>query len=160
MSVVLVFSEPYRLYNLDVFEYELDNTMALYGNIPLMLAHSVVARGNRKSSLTTVSGHVALHVVEILSLYVASIDVFDVTILRSYWLLVCDRREFFGSIPQKHSLTFRMEGPLLRRINRVIGCLKAAMSTFSCCLALLFVRSTDNTHRLRAHSSFLLYSPW
>ena len=25
------YSEPYRLYNLDVFEYELDETMALYG---------------------------------------------------------------------------------------------------------------------------------
>lgn len=34
-------SEPYRLYNLDVFEYELDSRMALYGSIPVMLAHSV-----------------------------------------------------------------------------------------------------------------------
>ena len=32
-------SEPYRLYNLDVFEYELDSRMALYGSIPVMLAH-------------------------------------------------------------------------------------------------------------------------
>ena len=31
--------DPYRLYNLDVFEYELNNRMALYGSIPLMLAH-------------------------------------------------------------------------------------------------------------------------
>ncbi|KYQ91049.1 alpha-glucosidase II [Tieghemostelium lacteum] len=30
---------PYRLYNLDVFEYELDKTMALYGAVPLMLSH-------------------------------------------------------------------------------------------------------------------------
>ena len=30
--------EPYRLYNLDVFEYELDETMALYASIPYMLA--------------------------------------------------------------------------------------------------------------------------
>jgi alpha 1,3-glucosidase len=36
------YSEPYRLYNLDVFEYELDQTMALYGHIPLMLAHGLV----------------------------------------------------------------------------------------------------------------------
>lgn len=34
-------SEPYRLYNLDVFEYELDSRMALYGSIPYMVAHSV-----------------------------------------------------------------------------------------------------------------------
>lgn len=32
--------DPYRLYNLDVFEYELDNPMALYGSIPYMVAHS------------------------------------------------------------------------------------------------------------------------
>ena len=34
------YSEPYRLYNFDVFEYELDQTMALYGHVPFMMAHS------------------------------------------------------------------------------------------------------------------------
>ncbi|CAM9381579.1 unnamed protein product [Pylaiella littoralis] len=33
------FSEPYRLYTLDVFEYELDSPAALYGAIPVMLGH-------------------------------------------------------------------------------------------------------------------------
>jgi alpha 1,3-glucosidase len=33
-----VVSEPYRLYNLDVFEYELNEPMALYGHIPMVLA--------------------------------------------------------------------------------------------------------------------------
>jgi alpha 1,3-glucosidase len=32
--------DPYRLYNLDVFEYELDNKMALYGSIPFMISHA------------------------------------------------------------------------------------------------------------------------
>uniref|UniRef100_A0A8C0XF32 Glycoside hydrolase family 31 N-terminal domain-containing protein n=1 Tax=Castor canadensis TaxID=51338 RepID=A0A8C0XF32_CASCN len=32
--------EPYRLYNLDVFQYELDNPMALYGSVPMLLAHN------------------------------------------------------------------------------------------------------------------------
>ncbi|XP_058382643.1 neutral alpha-glucosidase AB isoform X1 [Diceros bicornis minor] len=32
--------EPYRLYNLDVFQYELYNPMALYGSVPVLLAHS------------------------------------------------------------------------------------------------------------------------
>eukprot|EP01095_Lingulamoeba_sp_RSL-Kostka_P001495 TRINITY_DN12075_c0_g1_i1.p1 TRINITY_DN12075_c0_g1~~TRINITY_DN12075_c0_g1_i1.p1 ORF type:complete len:916 (+),score=328.64 TRINITY_DN12075_c0_g1_i1:28-2775(+) len=32
-------TDPYRLYNLDVFEYELDETMALYGSVPLMIGH-------------------------------------------------------------------------------------------------------------------------
>ena len=36
------YQEPYRLYNLDVFEYELDETMALYGHIPFMAAHGLV----------------------------------------------------------------------------------------------------------------------
>ncbi|XP_072023564.1 neutral alpha-glucosidase AB-like isoform X2 [Amphiura filiformis] len=33
-------TDPYRLYNLDVFEYELDNPMALYGSVPYMIAHN------------------------------------------------------------------------------------------------------------------------
>lgn len=32
-------AEPYRMYTLDVFEYELDVPMALYGDIPLMIGH-------------------------------------------------------------------------------------------------------------------------
>uniref|UniRef100_A0A2R9CR06 Neutral alpha-glucosidase AB n=1 Tax=Pan paniscus TaxID=9597 RepID=A0A2R9CR06_PANPA len=32
--------EPYRLYNLDVFQYELYNPMALYGSVPVLLAHN------------------------------------------------------------------------------------------------------------------------
>ncbi|XP_013399270.1 neutral alpha-glucosidase AB isoform X2 [Lingula anatina] len=32
--------DPYRLYNLDVFEYELDSPAALYGAVPVMLAHN------------------------------------------------------------------------------------------------------------------------
>ena len=31
--------EPYRLYNLDVFEYEMDSPAALYGSIPFMMSH-------------------------------------------------------------------------------------------------------------------------
>jgi hypothetical protein len=34
------YKEPYRLYNLDVFEYELDETMALYGEVPLIVSQS------------------------------------------------------------------------------------------------------------------------
>lgn len=31
-------SEPFRLYNLDVFEFELDKALGLYGSVPLMIA--------------------------------------------------------------------------------------------------------------------------
>ncbi|KAI9266106.1 glycosyl hydrolases family 31-domain-containing protein [Sporodiniella umbellata] len=34
------YEEPYRLYNTDVFEYALDSPTALYGAVPLMVAHS------------------------------------------------------------------------------------------------------------------------
>jgi alpha 1,3-glucosidase len=34
------FSDPYRLYNADVFEYLASSPMSLYGSIPLMHAHS------------------------------------------------------------------------------------------------------------------------
>ena len=33
------YTDPYRLYNLDVFEYDLDVPMALYGAVPFMLSH-------------------------------------------------------------------------------------------------------------------------
>lgn len=33
------YDEPYRLYNADVFEYEMDSPMTLYGSIPFMQAH-------------------------------------------------------------------------------------------------------------------------
>ncbi|GAA6001422.1 hypothetical protein JCM10207_006659 [Rhodosporidiobolus poonsookiae] len=33
------YTDPYRLYNLDVFEYEADSEMALYGSVPFMQAH-------------------------------------------------------------------------------------------------------------------------
>ncbi|CAG2104181.1 unnamed protein product [Medioppia subpectinata] len=33
-------SDPYRLFNVDINEYELENPMALYGAYPLMVAHS------------------------------------------------------------------------------------------------------------------------
>jgi alpha 1,3-glucosidase len=38
---LIIFSDtdPYRLFNLDVFEYDIQNPMALYGSIPYMLAH-------------------------------------------------------------------------------------------------------------------------
>jgi len=36
------YQEPFRLYNLDVFEYELDETMSLYGHVPLVVSHSKV----------------------------------------------------------------------------------------------------------------------
>lgn len=33
-------AQPYRLYNLDVFEYELNEPMALYGSVPVLMAHA------------------------------------------------------------------------------------------------------------------------
>jgi alpha 1,3-glucosidase len=36
------YKEPYRLYNLDVFEYELNESMALYGSVPMTLTQSEI----------------------------------------------------------------------------------------------------------------------
>ena len=33
--------EPYRLMNLDVFEYELDHQMGIYGSVPFLQAHGL-----------------------------------------------------------------------------------------------------------------------
>lgn len=35
------YNDPYRLYNLDVFEYELDEPMALYGAVPFIVSQSI-----------------------------------------------------------------------------------------------------------------------
>ena len=43
------YHQPYRLYNSDVFEYEMDSPMTLYGAIPFMQTH-------RKDSLSESSG--------------------------------------------------------------------------------------------------------
>ena len=52
-TAIKSYTEPYRLYNLDVFEYELDNTMALYGNIPFLVSHDLVS--NQQQSLMALS---------------------------------------------------------------------------------------------------------
>ena len=41
------YKDPYRLYNLDVFEYELDREVALYGAVPLMWSHKMTKQGSR-----------------------------------------------------------------------------------------------------------------
>ena len=50
-SIAPHYNEPYRLYNLDVFEYELDEPMALYGNIPLLVAHGLVEGKGRTTGI-------------------------------------------------------------------------------------------------------------
>jgi len=39
------YDAPYRMYTLDVFEYELDNPMALYGTIPFLVSHTASHTG-------------------------------------------------------------------------------------------------------------------
>jgi len=45
------YSEPYRLYNLDVFEYELDTPASLYGSIPFMYAHKRTSEGSSDAAI-------------------------------------------------------------------------------------------------------------
>lgn len=45
------YTQPYRLYNLDVFEYELDETMALYGAIPFMISHRLNKSTSKSSTV-------------------------------------------------------------------------------------------------------------
>ena len=53
---VETYSEPYRLYNLDVFEYEHDSPFGLYGSIPVMHARSR-AKGDDKVAYSGVYVH-------------------------------------------------------------------------------------------------------
>ncbi|CAN6459215.1 unnamed protein product [Victoria cruziana] len=43
-------SEPYRLFNLDVFEYHHDSPFGLYGSIPFMISHGVCHSGKSNSA--------------------------------------------------------------------------------------------------------------
>ena len=43
-------SEPYRLYNLDVFEYEAESPFGLYGSIPMVMAHAPGGSGGEKAA--------------------------------------------------------------------------------------------------------------
>jgi len=45
------YTEPYRLYNLDVFEYDLDKSSSLYGSIPFMYAHKKDKIGSSDAAL-------------------------------------------------------------------------------------------------------------
>jgi len=51
------FDEPYRFYNLDVFEYALDVPMALYGAVPMVTAlHRWPGQGGSSGAAATTSG--------------------------------------------------------------------------------------------------------
>lgn len=75
-------TEPYRLYNLDVFEYELHNPMALYGSIPVMIAHSSASTAGvfwNNPSETFVD--VAKEATEARARWMSESGVFDLTVL-------------------------------------------------------------------------------
>ncbi|KAJ3105797.1 hypothetical protein HDU96_008437 [Phlyctochytrium bullatum] len=44
-------SDPFRLHNLDVFEYELDSPMSLYGSVPFVVAHGHGTNSSKASSV-------------------------------------------------------------------------------------------------------------
>lgn len=92
------YQQPYRLYNLDVFEYELDETMALYGNVPVMFGHGMV--NNKPMSAVSWS---------------------SICYDKGHILLILCFREFSGSILQKHSLTYRMVEVIQHLTSNLIG---------------------------------------
>lgn len=53
-------SDPYRLYNLDVFEYEINERMALYGAVPVLYAHGYVPLSYYPDFLSTCHGNFVL----------------------------------------------------------------------------------------------------
>lgn len=46
VDLALKAGQSYRLWNLDVFKYELDNTKGVYGTIPFLMAHSLSGGGS------------------------------------------------------------------------------------------------------------------
>lgn len=65
-SSIDAYSDPYRLWNLDVFEYDLDVPMSLYGSIPFIVAHNKYTTSgiiwlNAAETYVDISQHAATH---------------------------------------------------------------------------------------------------
>lgn len=93
------YGDPYRLYTLDVFEYELQEPMALYGTIPVLWAH-----GHRCSAD---AGHTAG--VFWFNPSESFIDVADAAGKAAHWLSESGEVDFFlmpGPVPKQVSQQF------------------------------------------------------
>ncbi|KAF3791765.1 putative glucan 1-3-alpha-glucosidase [Nymphaea thermarum] len=73
-------SEPYRLFNLDVFEYLHESPFGLYGSIPFMISHGVSRSGNPNSA-----GFFWLNAAE-MQIDVLSSDPADAETVNTHWM--------------------------------------------------------------------------
>ncbi|KAL5355356.1 glycosyl hydrolases family 31-domain-containing protein [Aspergillus floccosus] len=98
--------EPYRMYNSDVFEYELNSPMTLYGSIPLMQAH-------RKDSTVGVfwlnAAETWVDIVKSSSSNPLALGIGAKTDTQSHWMSESGRIDLFvflGPSPQDISKTY------------------------------------------------------
>ncbi|VDO98777.1 unnamed protein product [Soboliphyme baturini] len=112
-------SDPYRLYNLDVFEYEVYNEMALYGSVPYIMAHNVLWLNAAEAWIDVRRGTVDKNILQNLWHYItASPEIPEIT---THWMFECgiiDLFVLFGPTPsdvfhQYSSLTGVMPLPPL-----------------------------------------------
>ena len=124
------YKDPYRMYNLDVFEYELDEPMALYGHIPMMMGHGLVQSASGKA--------------EPFSAVSISLNYFILRRRVDIHFFVC--RECSGLILQRRSLMCLKR--TLVRVKRLIGYRSLAILISFFSLALALPLSTISSHRL------------
>lgn len=53
VDLALKAGNSYRLWNLDVFKYQLDDTKGVYGTIPFLMAHSLTANNNNNNNINS-----------------------------------------------------------------------------------------------------------
>jgi mannosyl-oligosaccharide alpha-1,3-glucosidase len=99
--------DPYRLYNSDVFEYEMDSPMTLYGAIPLMQAHR---KGSTVGVLWLNAAETWIDIVKSkLSANPLSLGITGTTITQTHWFSeagVLDAFVFLGPTPQALSKVY------------------------------------------------------
>ncbi|KAL4894538.1 glycosyl hydrolases family 31-domain-containing protein [Aspergillus ambiguus] len=98
--------EPYRMYNSDVFEYELNSPMTLYGSIPLMQAHR---KGSTVGVFWLNAAETWVDIVKSGSSNPLALGIGAKTDTQSHWMSESGRIDLFvflGPTPQDISKTY------------------------------------------------------
>lgn len=144
------YHEPYRMYNLDVFEYELDEPMALYGNVPMMMGHGLYTKADgSKAAVTAVCTY---------SIDVPPSFIYYLCFSPPCTIFDCLRACSF-STPPRPSSTCSSPAPGTRAARRT-GSPSPGTSTYSSCPAPLPGRCTTSSRPSWGDSSCPPSSPW
>lgn len=134
------YDEPYRLYNTDVFEYEMDSPSALYGSVPFMMAH----RKNESVGVFWMNpSETWIDIVKTTEQAEGVSFTCEITKMCNIISFGDGKSNVFHRLPSRRYLTLSKPLPT-RRAQRLIGSQKLVFLTFSCSLALVAKISSVN----------------